>query len=189
MDTKTSVPVSHYAGAAILKLAPMGGLVSGLAFPYTMPNGVTQIRCAGGGSHSGETPEETLPRELKDEISEKGSPFALKPGSFWEIHRAVVPSQDGGGEHHKIFFLIPAEALTCTLRHEKKIEKDGVLLGAPAWHEAEALVRRMFADHTPKHHILAMLKSLKVTAEVSPTVAARYGEFIASNQGFMEKNA
>ncbi|MFA5841973.1 MAG: NUDIX domain-containing protein [Candidatus Paceibacterota bacterium] len=190
MDAKSlSVPVSHYAGAVVSKLAPMGGLVSVLAFPYTMPNGVTQIRLPGGGSHEGETPEETLRRELEAEASKERSAFAIKPGEFWKIHQAVVPSQDGAGEHHKIFFLIPIEALICTLRHEKKTENDHVVLGVPAWHEAEALVKRMFSDHTPKHHVIAVLKSLKITAEVSPAAASRYGAFLASCEPYLKANS
>lgn len=187
MDTSKLSP-DHFAGGVITKLAE-AGMLSILAFPYMMPNNVTQMRVAGGGSHEGETPEDTARRELEDELSEKEKPFAIAPGSLLEIHRASVASQTGVGEHHKIFFLIPVEALTCTLRRERKEENDRIVLGIPAWHEAESLVRKMFADRTPKHHILAVLKAIKLIAEVSAPVAARYGAFLASNELYLKANS
>lgn len=192
VDTTTEVvgPESHFSGGVVWKLS--GDLISILGFNYQMPlsSHVTR-RLPGGSGRHGETPFDTVARELRDELSEEDKQFSLATEAAREIYRKTVPGdpKKGGGFHHKVFFAIEESDLVCTLRRVSIHERDGVLLGSPALYEAEGLVKSMFEDRTPRYHPMAVLTLLKALAEISPAVAGRYGTFLASNEEFMRRNS
>ena len=184
---KNSGPESHFSGVVVAKLN--GDMISILALIYSMKGRLGQLRIPGGSKRYGEVPLDTAIRELRDEIAEEGEPFVLPTDCLHEVHRKSVPGdvKQGGGIHHKVFYVVSGENLVCTLRKQEIYEPDGVLLGSPSWHEATALVQRMFGDGSPVQHIIAVLKVIKIISS-DAQVAKRYGGFIAAHDRFIENN-
>ena len=103
--------------------------------------GPLQIKFPGGCSQNGETPHETLIREMQTEsglVPAKDSAEIIN-------HQSLAPRALGDPEHHKIFFLV--RRYTGILK--TVTGSDAGEASAPYWEEADALSKTIFKGHRP----------------------------------------